>query len=57
MRNLLTFNNAIPANSPEEYSAAIIKISKNYANYSKNSKLAKNNLKKIILESFKKAIH
>ena len=25
MRNLLTFNNAIFANSPEEYSAAIIK--------------------------------
>ena len=46
MRNLLTFNNAISANSPEEYSTAIIKISKNYANYSKNSKLAKKNLKK-----------
>ena len=56
MRNLLTFNNAIFANSPEEYSTAIIKISKNYTNYSKNSKLAKKNLKKIILESFKKSL-
>ena len=57
MSNLLTFNNAISANSPEDYSTAIIKISKNYTNYSKNSKLAKKNLKKIILESFKKAIY
>lgn len=56
MSKLLSFNNAISANSPQEYSTAIIKISKNYANYSKNSKLAKKNLKKIILESFKKAI-
>ena len=56
MRNLLTFNNAISANSPKDYSAAIIKISKNYENYAKNSKLAKKYLKKTILKSFKNAM-
>ena len=56
MRNLLTFNNAISANSPKDYSAAIIKISKNYENYAKNSKLAKKYLKKTMLEAFKKAM-
>lgn len=57
MSNLLNFNNSISANFPEEYAAAIIKISKNYTNYSKNSKLAKKNLKKIIRETFKKALY
>ena len=56
MRNLLTFNNAISANSPKDYSAAIIKISKNYENYAKNSKLAKKYLKKTMLKSFKNAM-
>ena len=56
MRNLLTFNNAISANSPKDYSAAIIKISKNYENYAKNSKLAKKYLKKTMLKSFKKTM-
>jgi glycosyltransferase involved in cell wall biosynthesis len=56
MRNLLSFGNAISANSPEEYSSAIIKISKDYINYSEKSKLAKNNLKKIIRKSFMTAM-
>lgn len=56
MDNLLNFNNAISANLPEEYSAAIIKISKNYEYYSKNSKSAKKYLKNLIRSSFNKTL-
>jgi len=56
MSNLLTFGNAISANSSEKYSSAIINISKNYAKYTKSSNLAKKNLKKIIRKSFTSAL-
>jgi len=52
MNDLIRFENSISANYVSEYSSAIIKISKNYEYYVKNSKFAKKYLKNKIRKSF-----
>jgi len=52
MKDLVRFENAISVENVSEYSAAIIKISKNYEYYIKNSKVAKKYLKEKIIKSF-----
>ena len=52
MQNLRKFKNAISADNVEGYSNAIIRISKNYEYYVKNSKFAKKYLKNKIRKSF-----
>ncbi|MDB4040083.1 hypothetical protein N9489_01370 [Methylophilaceae bacterium] len=56
MQNLRKFKNAISADNVEGYSNAIIRISKNYKYYVKNSKLAKKYLKNNIKKSFNKIL-
>ena len=56
MQNLRKFKNAISADNVEGYSNAIIRISKNYEYYVKNSKLAKKYLKNNIKKSFNKIL-
>ena len=53
MKDLVRFDNAISVDTASEYSSAIIKISKNYEYYVKNSKVAKKYLKNKIIKSFK----
>ena len=52
MKDLVRFDNAISVDTASEYSSAIIKISKNYEYYVKNSKVAKKYLKNKIIKSF-----
>ena len=52
MKDLVSFKNAIAAENVSEYSSAILKISKNYKYYIKNSKVAKKYLKNKIIKSF-----
>ena len=52
MNDLIRFENSISVNYVSEYSSAIIKISKNYEYYVKNSKFAKKYLKNKIRKSF-----
>jgi hypothetical protein len=52
MKDLVSFKNAIAAENVSEYSSAILKISKNYEYYVKNSKVAKKYLKNKIIKSF-----
>jgi glycosyltransferase involved in cell wall biosynthesis len=53
MKDLVRFDNAISVDTASEYSSAIIKISKNYEYYVKNSKAAKKYLINKINNSFK----
>lgn len=52
MKDLTSFKNSESASNIEDYSKAIIKIAKNYEYYVKNSRLAKEYLKKKIKKSF-----
>ena len=52
MKDLVRFENAISVENIREYATAIIKISKNYEYYVKNSKVAKKYLKNKIIKSF-----
>ena len=52
MKDLTSFKNSESASNIEDYSKAIIKIAKNYEYYVKNSRLAKEYLKKKITKSF-----